>query len=262
MSAHRSTPATAALASIAVALLATAGVASAGEAGPAAEAAGRQAGTVAGTVTFVGKPPPRKIINTASDPGCRAHKPPRTEEVVLDKAGGLKNAVVYVKQGLSAAAATAAAAGSAAPREPVVIDQADCRYEPHVAAVRVGQPLKVTNGDATMHNVHGLPLQNNQFNVVQLKQGAENTFTFEAPEQPGFVLKCDVHPWMLSYVWVFDHPYFAITKEDGSFTLPPLPPGTYTVGVWQEACVAQEREVKVDAAGKVDLSFKLELMKK
>ena len=222
----------------------------------AAPAAPEQTGTVGGKATFIGKPPPRKNINTASDPGCRLHKPPRTEDVVVDKAGGLKNVVIYVKKGL------AAGTQHAAPGEPVVIDQLACRYDPHVIGVMVGQPLKVTNSDETMHNVHGLPFDNPGFNVVQSKKGADNTFTFKAPEVPGFVLKCDLHAWMRAYVWVFDHTYFTVSKDDGSFSLPPLPPGTYTIGAWQEMCVAQEQEVKVEAGGKVELAFKFELEKK
>jgi plastocyanin len=210
-------------------------------------------GTIAGKATFNGTAPPRKIINTSADPGCRLHKPPRSEEVVVAKDGGLRNVVIYVKAG--------APVGAAAPAEPVVIDQAGCRYEPHVAVVRVGQPLKVTNSDATLHNVHGLPFESKPFNVVQMTKGAANTFKFDAPEVPGFVLKCDVHPWMRSYVWVLDHPYFAVTKDDGSFTLPALPPGTYTVGAWQEACAEQERKLTVEAGKTSVVTFTFELEK-
>jgi plastocyanin len=212
-------------------------------------------GTIAGKATFKGTAPPRKIINTSADPGCRLHKPPRTEEVVVAKDGGLRNVVIYVKVGAPAGASTAA------PAEPVVIDQVGCRYEPHVAVVRVGQPLKVTNSDATLHNVHGLPFENKAFNVVQMTKGVANTFTFQAPEVPGFVLKCDVHAWMRSYVWVLDHPYFAVTGDDGSFTLPALPRGTYTVGAWQEACDEQEHTVTVEAGKTVDVTFTFELRK-
>jgi plastocyanin len=214
------------------------------------------AGTVSGKATFVGKPPPRKTINVGADPGCRLHKPPRTEDVIVDNAGGLKNVIVYVKKGLPEGKK------HPAPTEAVVIDQVGCRYDPHVVGVMVGQTLKVTNGDETLHNVHGLPFDNPGFNVVQAKKGSANTFTFKSPEVPGFVLKCDVHAWMRSYVWVFDHPYFAVSKEDGSFSLPPLPPGTYTIGAWQETCTAQEQEVKVEAGGKINLTFKFEPEKK
>jgi hypothetical protein len=67
---------------------------------------------------------------------------------------------------------------------------------------------------------------------------------------------------MRAYVWVFDHPYFAVSKEDGSFSLPPLPPGTYTIAAWQEACVAQEHEAKVEAGGTTTLDLKFEMEKK
>lgn len=221
-----------------------------------ASAAPEKTGTIKGKVTFSGKVPPRKIINTATDPGCREHAPPRTEEVVVAKDGSLKNVVIYVKHGLPKDQKFQAST------EPVVIDQVGCRYTPHVTAVMVGQPLKVTNSDNTMHNVHGLPFENAGFNVVQQKKGAANVFTFKSPEVPGFIMKCDIHAWMQSYVWVFDHPYFIVSGDDGTYSLPALPPGTYTIGAWQEKCAAQEREVTVKAGETVELAFTFELEKK
>ena len=47
-------------------------------------------------------------------------------------------------------------------------------------------------------------------------------------------IKCDVHPWMKSYVSVFDHPYFAVTDENGNYKIDNIPPGTYNVIAWQE----------------------------
>jgi plastocyanin len=210
---------------------------------------------VSGKATFRGKPPPRTLIKTAADPGCLAHKPPRTEEVVVAKDGSLMNVVIYVKAGLPEGKTFEP------PKEPVVIDQLGCRYAPHVTTVMLGQALTVTNSDDTLHNVHGLPFNNPGFNVVQTKKGASNTFTFKSAEAPGFLLKCDVHPWMKAYVWVFSHPFAAVTREDGTFSLPPLPPGRYTLGAWHERCPEQEREVVVEAGKPLDVTFTFELEK-
>ena len=99
-------------------------------------------------------------------------------------------------------------------------------------------------------------------NVVQNAKGAANEFKFTEPETPGFVLKCDVHPWMRSYVWVFPNKYFAVSKEDGTFELPALPPGKYTLSAWQEKCGTQERAVTVEAGKPVKVELTFELKKK
>ncbi len=71
-------------------------------------------------------------------------------------------------------------------------------------------------------------------------------------------VKCDVHPWMSGYVGVLEHPFFAVTGKDGTFTIEGLPPGEYTVEAWQEKLGAQTAKVKVDAAApaKQDFTFK------
>ncbi len=70
-------------------------------------------------------------------------------------------------------------------------------------------------------------------------------------------LKCDVHFWMVSYLHVLTHPFFAVTGDDGSFTIPNLPPGTYTIEAWHEKLGAQTQTVTVQAgqAAPVSLTF-------
>lgn len=220
---------------------------------PAASAA---EGTIAGKATFKGEAPARKEIDTKSDPNCcKDHPAPKTEDVIVDKDGGLKNVVIYVKEGLEEGKEFKP------PTTPVVIDQRGCAYTPHVNVVMVGQPVKITNSDDTLHNVHGLPRTNSEFNVTQNKKGSANEFTFKDVENPGFVLKCDVHPWMKSFIWVLPHPYFAISKDDGTFELK-LPPGEYTIEAWQERCAKQEHKIKVEDGKKVELNLSFEMRKK
>jgi plastocyanin len=97
-----------------------------------------------------------------------------------------------------------------------------------VIGIRVGQPLELVNSDPTLHNVHALPLVNQEFNQSLPKQNARTTKTFTAPEVM-VRFKCDVHNWMSAFVGVMAHPYFAITSPSGEFTIPNLPPGTYTL---------------------------------
>ena len=161
-----------------------------------------------------------------ADPVCAsAHKEKaKAESFVVDSNGNLANVIVYLKD---------VKFSGKTPSEPVVLDQAGCVYTPHVMGVQAGQPVKILNSDATMHNIHGLPKVNREFNFGMPKTLKEKTINFDKSEDV-FVIKCDVHPWMKSYTQVFDHPYFSVTDKDGSFSIPNVPDGTYEIVAWQE----------------------------
>ena len=183
-------------------------------------------GEVKGKVNYVGKAPKAKQLRMDADPVCAASHRERVkaESFIVDADGNLANVIVYL-EGVSYSGKT--------PSDPVTLDQNGCIYSPHVIGLQAGQPLKILNSDATMHNIHGLPKVNREFNFGMPKSLKEKTVTFNKPESV-FVVKCDVHPWMKSYAQVFDHPYFAVTGSDGSFSIKDVPDGTYKAVAWQE----------------------------
>jgi plastocyanin len=207
--------------------------ASAKPASPAAAPAGKKvdpstAGTISGTVTVDGKLPENPVIKMASDPACAAdHKDGVSAENYVTSNGGLENVFVYIKEGLDKDYSFAT------PTDTVKLDQKGCQYIPHVVGVRVGQPLQIVNDDSTMHNVHGLPETNQEFNFGQPVAGMKNVVTFTAPEVM-IPFKCDVHSWMHAYIGVVNNPYFAVTGGGGTFELKDVPPGTYTIEAWHE----------------------------
>ncbi|RPH37892.1 DUF2012 domain-containing protein [bacterium] len=211
-------------------------------------AAQAHAGDITGKVSFAGTPPKPVRILANADPKCMAqHKDPMfSEDVIVNKNNTLKNVIVYVKDGLGNKSYTA-------PTQKVVFDQKACRYTPHVLGVQVGQELEIRNSDPTLHNVHSVSKENPQFNIAQPKQGMTMTRKFEKPET--FKVKCEVHPWMSAYISVFNHPYFAVTGDDGSFTLKSLPPGEYTIEAWHERYGTQTARVKVERSGSAGASF-------
>jgi plastocyanin len=140
------------------------------------------------------------------------------------------------------------------PGEPVVIDQQKCRYVPRVVGVRVGQALQVKNGDPLLHNVRSDPEINQPFNQGQPVQGMAYTHTFTTREVM-VPITCDVHAWMRAYVGALEHPYFAVTGEDGAFTLPNLPPGTYTIAAWHERLGTKEQPVTLGSKDTKDVDF-------
>ena len=210
---------------------------------------------VKGKVKYVGKPPKAKRLRMDADPVCAAshREAARAESFIVDADGNLANVIVYL-EGVSYS--------GKAPTKPVVLDHSGCIYSPHVVGLRAGQPLNILNSDATMHNIHGLPKVNREFNFGMPKSLKEKSVTFEKAESV-FVVKCDVHPWMKSYAQVFDHPYFAVTGPDGSFSIKDVPDGTYKAVAWQEKfnkrTLSQNVTVK---GGKATLYFTFERPKK
>jgi len=206
------------------------------------------AGDITGKVAFEGTPPKPARIMTNADPKCTAqHKSPLySEDVVVNKNNTLKNVVVYVKDGLGNKTFSP-------PAQKALFDQRGCQYMPHVLGVQVGQEVEIKNSDPTLHNVHSVSKENAQFNIAQPKQGMTMTKTFDKPET--FKVKCEVHPWMSAYVAVINNPYFAVTGDDGTFTLKSLPPGEYTIEAWHERYGTRTAKVKVDRTGSAAANF-------
>jgi plastocyanin len=206
------------------------------------------AGAVTGKVTFAGTPPAPTPIKLSSDPYCQKANPGlATETEVVGKDGAVENVFIYVKDGLGNQKFPA-------PAEPVTLDQKGCHYTPHVLGIQVGQPLQIINSDDTLHNVHGLPKANKEFNQGQPIQGMKMTHTFSTKEVM-IPFKCDVHGWMNAWIGVLDHPFYAVTTADGTFSLKGLPPGTYTIEAWHEKLGTQTQTITVGAKETKDVAF-------
>lgn len=204
------------------------------------------ASTIKGKVVLEGTPPENPVIKMTSDPAC-GNAEVRAESYLVND-GALQNVFVYIKDGL----------GNKyifdTPTEPVKLDQKNCHYVPHVLGVRVTQPLEVSNSDETLHNVHGVPQVNREFNQGQPIVGMKNTVAFTSPEVM-IPFKCDVHAWMSAYVGVVSHPYFAVTAREGTFELKTVPPGTYTIEAWHEKLGRQTQTVTLGEKDSKDVTF-------
>jgi plastocyanin len=208
-----------------------------------------KAGNISGKALVDGAIPKAEPIKMSADPVCvRENKAGASSEAFVGKDGGLGNVFVYVKDGLGSYVWDV-------PTTPIKLDQDGCRYHPHVFGVRVGQPIEIVNSDPTLHNIHAVPKVNQEFNTGQPIEGMKSTHTFTAKEVM-VPFKCDVHGWMNAYVGVLDHPYFAVTNEEGSFELKTLPPGTYTIEAWHERLGPQSQTVTIGEKESKEVSFK------
>lgn len=202
---------------------------------------------VTGSVKLSGTPPAAQAVKMSADPVCQQQhqSPVMSEEVVVGPQGGLKNVFVSVK---------GAPPSASAPATPVTLDQTGCWYTPHVFGIQVNQPLEIINSDATLHNVNAKPLANPPFNVAQPVKGMKTSKKFTKPEI-GVKFKCNVHPWMSAFAGVVDHPYYAVSKDDGTFAISGLPDGTYTLEAWHEKYGTQTAPLTVSGGAAPPVQF-------
>jgi plastocyanin len=217
------------------------------------------AGSIAGTIAYNGTPPAPKKIATDADPVCGQANPNLSTEDNIVKDGKLANVFVYVKDGTTADGTKVGDYTYTTPSEAVNLDQHGCHYVPHVMGIQVNQKLKIVNSDPTQHNIHPTPKVNEEWNQTQPNGAAPIEKTFKRAEVL-IPVKCNQHPWMKAYIGVLKHPFFAVSGEDGSYTIKGLPAGTYTVVAWHEGGAngtEKTMSVTVPATGaaKADFAF-------
>lgn len=197
------------------------------------------AADITGKITFKGAPPAAQ--EAPLDKVCgdllKVDKI-KSATYIVGPAGEFADVVVYLK-----------GAKGAAKTEPLLVDQKDCVYHPYVAVAQAGQPIHVRNSDAFMHNVHVMPkvAPNKEDNKAQFPKTPDLKYSFQ-PE-PFVTFKCDVHPWMFSYIYVTDSPYFAVSQKDGTYKITGVPAGKYTLVAEHRRAGKSEAEIEVTDAG-------------
>jgi Carboxypeptidase regulatory-like domain len=202
-------------------------------------------GTISGKVSFNGSVPTRKIIPTKDSDVCGGIRDEALVMVGPDK--GVQDAVVYLK-GIEKGKAWGEPAGLPE------LKNVKCQFDPHIQVIRTGD-LDVVNSDPVLHNTHGFYGKRTAFNLALPNK--DQRITTELA-RPGIVrVECDAHGWMLGWIYVTDSPYYALTAEDGTFSITDVPPGTYTLVTWQEYTGPKETGVTVEAGKATEIAIEI-----
>ena len=221
---------------------ACAGVAAAYEGGPVTGG-----GNLSGQVKFAGTPPaPDKFEVTKDNDVCGKEK--TKPDLQVSSGGGIANVAVVVK----------ATKGKplTVPTEPVTFDQKGCEYHPHVLAFPAGSSVRVLNPDGVLHNVHVEGKVNPEANRAMPKFQKQVDWKVEKAEWP-IAVKCDAHPWMHAYWLSMDEPYYAVTDDNGNFTITELPAGDYEVEVWHETLGKQTQKVTIQGGQDTKVAWEM-----
>ena len=187
-------------------------------------------GTLTGKFVYDGAPPtPAKLSVTKDVEVCGQH-PLVDESLLVDADGGIANVVIYVRD----AKVDVHPDYDATANDEVLLDNKNCRFEPHVLPIRLTQTLVMANADPVGHNSNVQPLGDAGANPL-IAAGGKATHKFNRKQSLPVPVTCNIHPWMKAYVLPRDNPYTAVSAEDGTFTIENLPAGKdIEFQVWHE----------------------------
>jgi hypothetical protein len=193
----------------------------------------QQWGDLKGSFELVGQAPAPKALVVPAAGGCGAFNLV-DESLVIGRRNGIANIVIYLQPANGAPApAIHPQVAAAAAKQPAVLDNAGCRFDPHVAVMSIGQDLKIGNRDAVGHNVNAAFLNNQPFNILVPANGAIIQ-KLPLAERIPIPVTCNIHPWMQGYLMVAPTHYVAVTDERGKFEIENLPIGAWEFRIWHE----------------------------
>ncbi len=207
-------------------------------------------GSIAGSVVFAGTPPTIKSQPIGKDNAVCGDGEVIPNPVSVGSDGALANVVVFLEKVKS---------GKAWPKQDYAINQLKCTFEPYIQVMRKGAKLTIKNSDPVLHNVHPFEhvgdSRRTMFNLAQPKLGQVNVKKIKTRRGQVVELVCDAHAWMSGWLYVLEHPYFALVGADGSFKIDDVPPGKYKLKAWHPVLNFREQAVEVTAGGAATAKF-------
>jgi plastocyanin len=211
----------------------------------------RNGGTISGVVEYEGAPPSPALLAITKDRNVCGTSAVYDQSLVVGHDRGVANAVVTI--------ADIAQGEPMKPEAAVRFDQKGCQYIPHVAVFPAGSTVVIINSDGILHNIHTESVVNPVIDLAQPGFKKQIRVTVEKPE----VIKvtCDAHNWMEGWWYVTANPYYAITDGRGHYTIRNVPPGTYTLRVWQERLGVESQHIIVRPDAVTAANFMLKSLK-
>lgn len=202
-------------------------------------------GTISGVVKYAGPAPALIRLEVSKDKDvCGAH-PIYDQSLVVGANGGIANAVVTLTDIQKGEPMT--------PMTGVKFDQRGCEYVPHVIAFPAGSTVRIFNSDGILHSVHTESSINPPVDMAQ--PGFKKTITVTIAKPELIKVACDAHNWMEGWWYAAANPYYAVTGPGGRYIIQNVPPGTYTLEVWQEKLGVAKQSVTVGQGASVNANF-------
>ncbi len=206
---------------------------------------------IAGNVSFEGPAPaPERLIIGKDNHVCGDGEAVR-HSVKVNPGGALSQVVVFLEK---------VERGKAWPDNgTVTINQERCQFDPFLQVVRRGASVRIVNSDPVLHNIHPFEVigraRRTLFNIAQPNKGQVDVQKIDPSRGNVVELSCDAHNWMSGWLYVLDHPYYALVGEDGHFSIGDVPPGSYKLVAWHPVLGSRAQEITVAERGSVSASF-------
>lgn len=206
-------------------------------------------GTVSGTVTLKYALPPVAATSTGRDSAiCGANIP---DESVQLQGMNLAGVVVWI-DGVHSGKAFGL-------EKRMELESLHCKLSPRVQVAATGSSVNILGHDKLRQHLRFIATGETAPRANILLGSGEQVIPTDLPfKSAGMVMvKDDEHPWTRAYIAVFEHPYFAVTGANGSFSIEGVPPGSYTLRTWHERTGPSSQPVVVTASGDVKVSVAL-----
>jgi len=203
-------------------------------------------GTISGTVSYAGTPPTPAALEISKDRDVCGTRPAYDQSLLVGTDHGIANVVVTMPT---------IAKGRAVQLSIVEFDQKGCEYIPHVAVFPAGSVVEIRNSDGILHNIHTESIVNPVIDVAQ--PGFKKTIRVSVARPEAIKVTCDAHNWMEGWWYATANPYYAVTDAHGHYMIGGIPPGTYSMRIWQEKLGAQTRTTTVAAHATTIANFTL-----
>src|SRR5215467_6858985 len=204
------------------------------------------AGSIIGEVRFTDDPPAMPTVKVSKDQDY-CGETFLNETYLIGSDGVLQNVVVFVD--------TSPSKAQGDPQKDNILNNTGCRYSPRILALQKGERLRIKNNDPKLHIPHSYHEDRTVFNLSLPFKGTTIDATPRIRQAGVLKVVCDTHAWMMAYIHVFDHPYFAVTDERGIFSISNLPAGTYVLKAWHEDIGVKSQELTIPESGDVRASF-------